>query len=72
MRALRFGWAWKAGAPGVREEEVEFRRGDRTLPATLLHPPRGSSNGQGWVVLHEELESPFAKVVIQNGYHICA
>lgn len=52
IRALRFGKAWKIGASGVRETEVEFERSDGTAQATLLVPAGVSGPLPGWVTLH--------------------
>jgi len=51
-RALSFAWKWRGGATGIQEDEVEIQRGDRSVPATLVHPNYARSPLPGWVVLH--------------------
>lgn len=51
-RALRFAWNWRGGATGIREYELEVRREDRLVPATLFKPDRTQRPLPGWVVLH--------------------
>ncbi len=51
-RALSFAWKWRGGATGILEDELEIQRGDRSVPATLVHPNYNRSPLPGWVVLH--------------------
>ncbi|MFH1763848.1 MAG: hypothetical protein ABIF09_06620 [Gemmatimonadota bacterium] len=51
-RAIGFAWKWRGGATGIREDEVEVHRGDRSVPATLFLPEYARSPLPGWVVLH--------------------
>ncbi len=51
-RALNFAWKWQGGATGIREDELEIQRGDRSVPATLFHPDHARSPLPAWVVLH--------------------
>ena len=51
-RALAFARAWRGGAPGVREEEMEVRRTVDTVPATLFLPGSLEAPLPAWVVLH--------------------
>jgi len=51
-RALAFAWKWRGGATGIKEEEVEIQRGDRSVPATMYRPNYVHSPLPAWVVLH--------------------
>lgn len=51
-RALTFAGAWRSGAPGLREEETELLRQDRSVPATIFRPAPLLSPLPAWVVLH--------------------
>jgi pimeloyl-ACP methyl ester carboxylesterase len=51
-RAMRFGKAWKLGAPHLREVELELPRSGTAFPATLLMPDAFSDPLPAWVTLH--------------------
>ena len=51
-RALGFARTWKSGATRIQEAEVDIPRGDRSVPATLLHPEGARRPLSAWVVLH--------------------
>ena len=50
---VRYGRSWLAGRADVVAEEVKIARGDRTVPATLLHPTRRIRRPfPAWILLH--------------------
>lgn len=51
-RALNFAWKWRGGATGIKEDEFEIHRGDRTVPVTHCRPNYSRSPLPSWVVLH--------------------
>ena len=52
VRALRFARGWRDGERGVLAQELEVRRGDRSVPASLYRPTGADGPLPGWVVLH--------------------